>query len=116
MLDIGTATGGPLKTIVNDFPNARILGIDYNPLYIPTCKKLFEDNENVDIKFMNYYNIETEEPERMFDVIIFGSSFMILPDQTKAIEIAQSTHCFIKGNSTKEEGFIFYLPFLIKKT
>lgn len=31
----------------------------------------------------------------MFDIIIFGSSFMILPDQTKAIEIAQSNESFI---------------------
>lgn len=38
---------------------------------------------------MNYYDLEKEEPETLFDVIIFGSSFMILPDQTKALEIAQ---------------------------
>ena len=30
MLDIGTATGGPLSTIVDSFEQARILGIDYN--------------------------------------------------------------------------------------
>ena len=38
---------------------------------------------------MNYYDLEKEEPETLFDVIIFGSSFMILPDQAKALEIAQ---------------------------
>jgi hypothetical protein len=47
MLDIGTATGGPLKTIVHLFQNTNILGIDYNRHYIPVCKKLFEENPNV---------------------------------------------------------------------
>lgn len=103
ILDIGTATGGPLKTIVHLFDHARILGIDYNPLYIPACQKLFKQHENVEIRFMNYYDIEREEPETMYDIIIFGSSFMILPDQTKALEIAQSSLNFIQENSTREE-------------
>lgn len=34
---------------------------------------------------MNFYDLEKEEPETLFDVIIFGSSFMILPDQAKAL-------------------------------
>jgi len=106
VLDIGTATGGPLKTIVDVFDHARVLGIDYNPLYIPACQKLFKDYENVEIKFMNFYDLEKEEPETMFDIIIFGSSFMILPDQTKAIEVAQSTPFIIQESSTEVEKFI----------
>lgn len=43
---------------------------------------------------MDYYNLETNYPETLFDVIIFGSSFMIMPDQTKAIEIAKSIVVF----------------------
>ena len=85
VLDIGTATGGPLSTIVEFFKEARILGIDYNKHYIPACKKLFEEKQNVEIKHMNFYDLEKEEPDTLFDVIIFGSSFMILPDQTKAL-------------------------------
>jgi ribosomal protein L11 methylase PrmA len=62
VLDIGTATGGPLKTIIHLFDHARVLGIDYNPLYIPACKKLFKDYDNVEIKHMNYYDLEKDEP------------------------------------------------------
>lgn len=62
MLDIGTATGGPLSTIVGYFPEARILGIDYNQHYIPACKKLFESNTNVEIKQMDFFDLEKEEP------------------------------------------------------
>lgn len=36
--------------------------------------------------------METAFPEKKFDLIIFGSSFMIMPDQVKAVEIAKSTH------------------------
>lgn len=58
ILDIGTATGGALKTIVPLFPETRILGIDYNPLYVPACQKLFKQHDNVEIRQMNYYDIE----------------------------------------------------------
>ena len=41
VLDIGTATGHPLHSIINKFKNAEVIGIDYDPLYIPACTKLF---------------------------------------------------------------------------
>lgn len=47
VLDIGTATGGPLSTITPYFEQARILGIDYNKHYVPACQKLFKDQPNV---------------------------------------------------------------------
>jgi hypothetical protein len=60
---------------------------------------------------MNFYELEKEEPETAFDVIIFGSSFMILPDQTKALEIAKSSYCFTQENSTKAAASTSCLPF-----
>ena len=42
VLDIGTATGHPLKSIVHCFKNAEILGVDIDNNYIPACQKLFE--------------------------------------------------------------------------
>ena len=47
---------------------------------------------------MNFYDLEKEEPETQFDIIIFGSSFMILPDQAKALEIARRTTISIQAN------------------
>ena len=35
VLDIGTATGDALSTIVDDLKEAHILGIDYNEFYVP---------------------------------------------------------------------------------
>lgn len=61
VLDIGTATGGPLSTIVGYFSEeTRVLGIDYNKHYVPACQKLFQDHKNVEIKHMNYYDLEKE--------------------------------------------------------
>ena len=58
LLDIGTATGGPLLTIVDSFKETRILGIDYNPHYVPACQKIFSNYSNVDIKHMNFYDLD----------------------------------------------------------
>ena len=44
MLDIGTATGHPLKSIIHKFKNSEVLGVDIDNNYIPACKKLFEEN------------------------------------------------------------------------
>jgi methylase of polypeptide subunit release factors len=41
VLDIGTATGHTLYSIIDNFKDAHVLGIDYNPHYVPACKKLF---------------------------------------------------------------------------
>jgi hypothetical protein len=43
---------------------------------------------------MNFYELEKNHPNEKFDVIIFGSSFMLMPDQVKAIEIAKSNSSF----------------------
>lgn len=85
VLDIGTATGHPLFSIIDSFGSANVVGIDINSAYINSCKKLFREKPNVEIKHMNFYDLEKEYAETQFDVIIFGSSFMLMPDQSKAI-------------------------------
>ena len=94
MLDIGTATGHPLYSIIDTFKNAEVVGIDIDKNYVPACQKLFKNHENVTIKLMNFYDLGTEYPDTQFDTIIFGSSFMLMPDQSKAIEIAKSINIF----------------------
>jgi hypothetical protein len=41
-LDIGTATGHPLKSIIHQFKDAEVLGVDIDQHYVPACQKLFE--------------------------------------------------------------------------
>ena len=89
-MDIGTATGNPLYSIIDKFGDAEVIGIDIDPSYVPACQKLFQNHKNVKIRQLNFYDMETAFPEKPFDVIIFGSSFMLMPDQSKALEIAKS--------------------------
>lgn len=84
-MDIGTATGHPLKSIINSFKDAEVVGIDIDANYVPACQKLFAKHENVTIKLLNFYDLGLEYPNTKFDTIIFGSSFMLMPDQSKAI-------------------------------
>jgi cyclopropane fatty-acyl-phospholipid synthase-like methyltransferase len=42
VLDIGTATGHPLHSIIDSFKGARVIGIDIDANYIPACQKLFK--------------------------------------------------------------------------
>jgi hypothetical protein len=39
---------------------------------------------------MNFYDLEKKHPNEKFDIIIFGSSFMLMPDQVKAMDLAKS--------------------------
>ncbi len=89
VLDIGTATGHPLYSIIDTFADSEVLGIDIDKNYVPACQKLFKEKKNVQIEHMNFFDLEKEKPSLKFDVIIFGSSFMLMPDQQKALEIAK---------------------------
>lgn len=84
-MDIGTATGQPLYSIIDGFKGAKVVGIDIDKSYVPACQKLFKNHENVTIKLLNFYDLDLEFPNVNFDTIIFGSSFMLMPDQSKAI-------------------------------
>lgn len=42
ILDVGIGPGASLKYIINDIPSTtKIVGIDYNPLYIASAKDKF---------------------------------------------------------------------------
>ncbi len=102
MLDIGTATGQPLYSIIDSFKDAKVVGIDIDKSYVPACQKLFKNHSNVTIKLMNFYDLDTEFANTYFDTIIFGSSFMLMPDQSKAIELAKSINFLYIRTPVKE--------------
>lgn len=114
MLDIGTATGQPLYSIIDSFKNAEIVGIDIDKSYVPACQKLFKNHDNVTIKLMNFYDLDLEYKDKTFDTIIFGSSFMLMPDQSKAIEIAKST-IYSNPEHLSRNGKIYFLLTLYER-
>lgn len=62
VLDIGTATGHPLESIIKSFGNAKVVGIDINKNYIPACQKLFKEYSNVSIQLLNFYELDIAFP------------------------------------------------------
>ena len=79
-MDVGVGTGHPLASIIDRIPKSvSVTGIDIDTNYLPAAKKIFAAYPNVEIKHMNYYEME-KETKNKYDVIIFSSSFMLMPD------------------------------------
>lgn len=88
ILDVGTGTGEALYAIIDRFSkDTFVVGIDIDPNYIKRATKLFKDTRNVRIREQNFY--ELAEAKEKYDAIIFSSSFMLMPDTKKALEIAK---------------------------
>lgn len=60
--------------------------------------------------------MDQEFPNKEFDTIIFGSSFMIMPDQVKAIELAKSTFIFNLEHLSKKGKIYFLLTLYEEKS
>jgi len=87
VLDVGTGNGHALESIIDHIPSSvKILGIDIHKDYVLSATKRLKNRNNVEIKEKNFYSFENSK-ER-FDLIIFSSSFMLMPFREKAIEVA----------------------------
>ena len=107
LLDIGVGTGTALNYIIPELPQkTHILGVDIDENYVRTCQNLFKKNQNVKILLKNFYEME-EECSRSFDVILFSSSFMLMPDKDKALEIAKKL--------LKPDGKIYFILTLFER-
>jgi len=88
ILDVGTGTGQALNTIIGKIPSdVKVVAIDIDEYYVKKATKLFANRENVEVRLQNFYDLETSNEK--YDQIIFSSSFMLMPDQNKAISIAK---------------------------
>jgi len=89
ILDVGTGTGEALYSIIDRFSkDTQVVGIDIDANYIKRAQNLFKDVRNVRIRHQDFY--ELAESKEKFDCIVFSSSFMLMPDTKKALEIAKS--------------------------
>lgn len=88
ILDVGVGTGTALEYIISEIPkDIKIDGVDLNEHYVDICKKKFERHSNVNIELKNFYDLENEN--RKYDLVLFTSSFMLLPDRDRALQIAK---------------------------
>lgn len=91
-LDVGSGTGAPLQAIVSQLKQSydKIVGVDMNHAYTLQSQKRFADDKTVSIYEMNFYNIG-DNLKRKFNMIFFSFSFMLMPDQVKAINVAKQS-------------------------
>lgn len=107
LLDIGIGTGTALSYIIQEIPKKiQILGVDIDEHYVKTCKNLFKNNENVEILLKDFFEME-QENDKKFDVILFSSSFMLMPNKNKALEICKKI--------LKPEGKIYFILTLFER-
>lgn len=89
MIDIGTASGTCLKSIINKCNFERVLAVDIDKDYVASATKLFEKHDNVEVKFQDFQKYLEDGNTERFDIVLFGFSFMLMPDQAKALEVAR---------------------------
>ncbi len=87
VLDVGVGTGLPLSAIAHHMAETKIVGIDIDHNYIAKAKQLFASTPNVEIREQNFYELISSNEK--YDLIVFSSSFMLMPDRKKALEIAK---------------------------
>jgi len=87
VLDVGVGTGLPLNAIYPQMSKVKIVGIDIDRNYIQKAQQLFASTPNVEIREQNFYDLASSSEK--YDLIVFSSSFMLMPDQKKALEIAK---------------------------
>lgn len=61
-----------------------------NHAYSLQAQKRFQDDTHVNIYEMNFYDI-TKYIKTKFNFILFSFSFMLMPDQIDAINVAKSS-------------------------
>ena len=106
ILDVGVGTGTALNCIVPSInKDVNIVGVDIDEHYVNYCKKLFEKMNNVSI-FLQDFN-EFDEDYKKFDIILFSSSFMLMPDKRKTLEKARKL--------LKKGGKIYFILTLFEK-
>ena len=106
ILDIGIATGNPIRSINHHLKDKEITGIDIDEHYIDKARANLKQEPNIEVMHLNFYDIETLK--RKFDVLLFGSSFMLMPDQKKALEVSKRV--------LNKNGKVYFLLTLYKSS
>ncbi|MFP4214121.1 MAG: class I SAM-dependent methyltransferase [Desulfohalobiaceae bacterium] len=94
ILDVGIGNGVMLESYHSMIQekNLQITGLDINLDYIKHCRKLIERyslQDQLQVLHKSVFNY-SPGPEEKYDYVLFSMSFMLLPDQEKALDQAKS--------------------------
>jgi ubiquinone/menaquinone biosynthesis C-methylase UbiE len=123
-LDVGCGTGKPLHAIIRRLKqiHQKIVGVDMHPAYTEKAIKLFEGDKQVEIYNMDFYKI-ADYLQLKFRTVFFSFSFMLMPDQLKALEVAknilekspESRICFTLTVNKSKNSLLSKIKPLIKR-
>ncbi len=110
ILDVGIGNGVMLEdnhALIKD-KNFQITGLDINNKYIKHCQKLTEHYGLQDQLQVMYQSVFDFVPQKhdLYDFVLFGMSFMLLPEQGKILERAKTW--------IKPEGHIVFFQTMFK--
>lgn len=92
LLDVGSGTGAPLEAIYGSLRGTyrSIVGVDMHHEYTLQAQKRFQGRSDVQIHEMNFYDLGKNIKSK-FEFILFSFSFMLMPDQVEAINVAKNS-------------------------
>ena len=123
VLDIGVGTGASLMSQLEQIKKKQIqwLGIDINDTYLKACREKIirqQADEFIQVRTQSVYDLKEDEP---LDAIYFSASFMLLPDQKKALMTVKESLkpegiiCFTQTFETKPAPIMEMIKPLLRK-
>ena len=90
LIDVGVGTGTALNQIISEIPEkVQVLGVDIDQNYVEYCQKMFSKRKNVEIELKNFLEMDENKNLQKFDVVVFSSSFMLMGEKDRALQIAK---------------------------
>jgi len=88
ILDVGIGTGYATEGVrpMIESKDFKYSGIDIDESYLIDAKRRFKDCENIQVSKQNFYDLPVN---KQYDIIIFSSSFMLMPDQQKCLNLVK---------------------------
>ena len=91
LLDVGTANGTPLSILLST-PNLyleRATAIDIDEGYLQVARSKLAAHANVSVRQLDFMEAEQGLNGDSFDCILFGFSFMFMPNRVQALHISK---------------------------
>lgn len=91
LLDVGVGTGSSLIANADllKTKDIHVHGVDINQAYLTFCQKKIDKNQlndYISIQEISFYDVPVSVK---YDAVYFSASFMLLPDQNAALEVAK---------------------------
>lgn len=123
VLDVGIGTGASFFSQLSLVKEKELqwLGIDINGPYLKACQERIDEENagsHIQVREQSIYDLKESE---LLDAVYFSASFMLLPDQGQALDVAldslkpEGMICFTQTFETKKAPLMEIIKPLISK-